>query len=129
MMGWVCGGGLPPAPTLIVSVPVQVPLIEPGATVVEEELAEDSVAALLLDELDRDADGFELVDVIRPFLHHNFTLLEELRAVVRGAQRVRYRVRQLMLNHFRLMVQFFVKDGTRHRPEAVTGDLGARVIP
>ena len=44
--------------------------------------------------------GFELVQIVRPCLHHRLTLFQKLRPVVCCAQRIGYAVCQLVFNHF-----------------------------
>ena len=45
----------------------------------------------------------ELVQIIRPELHHGFAFFEELGAVIGGAKGIRHLVRQLMFNDFGLL--------------------------
>ena len=79
---------------------------------------EDNVRAVL--ELQRDDLGAlpQVVQIVRPLLHHGATLLQELGPVVGVAQRIRYAMGQLVLDDFRRDSQFLVKDGSGHGPHA-----------
>lgn len=44
------------------------------------------------------------------------------------AEVVRQRVRELMLDHFRLLIGFLMQDRARHRRKTVSRDLRARVV-
>lgn len=44
--------------------------------------------------------SLKLLKIIRPSLHHDTALFNELRSIVSGPQRTRNAVRQLMLDYF-----------------------------
>ena len=71
---------------------------------------------------------FDLLKVVRPNLHHSGTFLEKFRAIVGASERIRHLVGKLVLDDFRLLVQFFVQDCSRHGTEPMTSDFGLGVV-
>lgn len=72
--------------------------------------------------------GLELVEIIRPLLHHLAAFLDELGTVIGSPERIRHAVRELVLDNLGLDVQFLMQDRACHGAEAVAGDFGLRVI-
>lgn len=61
-------------------------------------------------------------------VNHLAALLDELRAVAGRAKVIRNRVRELVLDHLRLLLKLLMQDRSRHRAESMPGDLGTGVV-
>ena len=66
--------------------------------------------------------------VVRPKIHHPAPVLDELGAVVGGAQGIGYGVGKLVFDHVPINAKLFMQDRPGHRPKAVPGHLGFRVV-
>jgi hypothetical protein len=65
----------------------------------------------------------QLIDVVRPLLHHHATFTKELSSVVRPPKGVSYGMCELVLDEFRTKSEFFADERSCDSPEAMSAKL------